>query len=99
MDFPEVENAWMVTHNWRLAERVVVKLYPDTVLFYGYLEIVLLVAALASEFKPVGLMLSKKCRGVSAGHVLLAIWSTAFLVLFTFYWAHDHAYHSGKYNF
>ena len=39
--------------NWRLSEDVVVKFWPDTVIFYAYLELAVLVAGVGAEFPAV----------------------------------------------
>jgi NADPH oxidase len=97
---PEYSNAFMKTWNWRLTEDVVVKFFPDTVLFYAFLEGVVLVAFAQTKSKLIRQFLSKKLRGVTIGRALLLAWFTLYLFLFTAYWAHDHLWEGyGKYTY
>merc|ERR1719424_304642 len=47
----EKPGAWLVTQNWRWSDDVVVKLFPDTVLFYGFLEGIVLVLFVQARSK------------------------------------------------
>jgi len=96
----EKPGALMVTVNWQWSQDVVVKLFPDTLLFYGFLEGVVLVSALAAEFPAaLGRPLSRKLGPMTAGRWLLDIWFAVFLFFFIWYWARDHVYHAdGKFD-
>ncbi|CAE8653330.1 unnamed protein product [Polarella glacialis] len=95
----EKTDAWMVTLNWRWSDSVVVKFFPDTVLFYVFLEMVVLVAALQAEFPGFAKLLSRKVGPAKLGHFLLGTWFAVFLAMFVWYWAVDHLYHGdGKFN-
>lgn len=94
----EIATAWMGTISWRWGPTFVVKLWPDTLVFYVYLEIVVLVSSLSASFSRVENMLSRKVSRWSLGHILLSLWSVICLFLFTYYWGHDHLYHFSKFN-
>ncbi|CAE8652510.1 unnamed protein product [Polarella glacialis] len=95
----EKPDAWMVTLNWRWSHSVVVKFFPDTVLFYVFLEMVVLVTALQAEFPGFAKLLSRKVGPAKLGHFLLGTWFAVFLAMFVRYWAVDHLYHGdGKFN-
>merc|ERR1712024_212991 len=65
----EVKGAWMVTQNWHWGDQVVVKLFPDTVLFYTFLQGILVVCILQALFEPVKRILSRKMGRTSVGSV------------------------------
>ncbi|CAE8653332.1 unnamed protein product [Polarella glacialis] len=95
----EKPDAWMVTLNWRWSDSVVVKFFPDTLLFYVFLEMVVLVTALQAEFPGFAKLLSRKVGPAKIGHFLLGTWFAVFLAMFVRYWAVDHLYHGdGKFN-
>lgn len=93
----EVPDAWMVTLNWRVSEHVVLKFFPSTLLFYGFLEAMALSAVVAAAFPAVGRVLGRQVlRGVTWGEVgTLAVFLVT-LILWAYYWLHDHAFHNGK---
>jgi len=95
----EKPGSWMVTANWRLTEMVNVKLFPDTVLFYAFLELLVLASALAAEFPgSVGLLLARQLGPAPLGQWLLGASFAVMFVLFTCYWASQHLYEGGKWN-
>ena len=63
----EIEHgAWMTTLNVPVGG-VVVKLWPDTLLFYGLLEIILLGSVLAAEVRQAGKARDRAVWGVKVG--------------------------------
>jgi NAD(P)H-flavin reductase len=82
----------MVTQNWRWSENVVIKLFPDTVLFYFFLEVVILVFAMQAKSETVRRVLAKRVVRFRIGHLLLTLWFAIFMFLFTWYWAVEHLF-------
>eukprot|EP00931_Biecheleriopsis_adriatica_P019249 TRINITY_DN1317_c0_g1_i1.p1 TRINITY_DN1317_c0_g1~~TRINITY_DN1317_c0_g1_i1.p1 ORF type:complete len:828 (+),score=131.82 TRINITY_DN1317_c0_g1_i1:323-2485(+) len=75
------------------------KLWPDTLIFYGYLELLLLAGVFTSEIPAVARLGAKRlCRDFSVSQAFLATATVLFYVLFSSYWAFDHVYHGGHYN-
>lgn len=91
----EVPGAWIETVNWRLSEDVVVKFWPDTVIFYACLELAVLVAGVGAEFPAVRTAAAKIAVN---GRSLFVLFLVLFITLFVEYWMHDHAFHGGKFN-
>ena len=80
---------------WRLSEDVVVKFWPDTVIFYACLELAVLVAGVGAEFLAVRTAAAKiAVNGQASSFSSLVLFITPFVE----YWMHDHAFHGGKFN-
>mmetsp|Transcript_53947 Transcript_53947/g.94607 ORF Transcript_53947/g.94607 Transcript_53947/m.94607 type:complete len:832 (+) Transcript_53947:1-2496(+) len=95
----EKPGAWLETLNWHLTDDVIVKFFPDTVLFYGFLEGIVAVCAIANRSRTARKILEQKLGTIAVGRLLLMVWFSLFLFLFIFYWAHDHHYHmDGKFD-
>jgi len=82
----EVTDAWLTTVNVRLGRHWVSKFFPDTLLFYFFLEVTVLAGGLAAEFPCLGK------RALMSRRVLI-VWLVLFLAFFMVYWLHDHLYH------
>lgn len=95
----EKPGAWFVTQNWHLSDDVIVKFFPDTVLFYGFLEGVVAACAITQRSKTIRKMMEHKLGTMAIGRLLLLAWFSIFLLSFIWYWAHDHLYHiDGKFD-
>jgi len=93
----ERSDAWMTTKNVKLSEAVVLKIFPDTIIFYGFLEILAVAAVCAKAFPTFGRWLAKRTpEGFSVGEVSAMCLFVIMLALWIFYWLHDHSYHAGK---
>ena len=60
---PEKRHAWLTTIEWRWGDDegdVILKLFPDVLLFYGFLWATSLCAALASACPPFGRALARR---------------------------------------
>jgi len=93
----EHTDAWMVTLNWRISEHVVLKFFPSTLIFYGLLEAMALLAMAAAAFPAMGRALSRRTvGGLTWGEVGMLCSFLVALLLWVVYWLHDHAFHNGK---
>lgn len=94
----EQKHALLVTMNVRLSNTVVMKIYPDTLMFYLFLEILALAAVAAVIFPSLGRYFSKRSvpmgftNGEKSGMCLFGI----LLIFWVYYWLIDHAYGSGS---
>ena len=50
----------MTTINWRVSERLILKFFPSTIIFYGFLEVLALSAMAAATVPAVGRALSRR---------------------------------------
>lgn len=92
----EREGAFMRTLNIAIGERYF-KIFPDTLLFYGYLELLLIAGVACCESPALQRLANKRVwRMIDLSHIVLSSSLLVFYGLFTFYWAHDHLYHGGK---
>jgi predicted ferric reductase len=86
-------DAFMRTQDVELGD-VIVHLWPDTLLFYGLLEILLIGGALSAELPSVARFFSRPVwKRLRVGDLAVMVLFVAFYVLNTLYWAHDHLYH------
>jgi len=87
----EKPEAWMKTVNWRISEDLVLKLYPDTMIFYGFLEILGLTALFSTYFPSVKKLLSRRHPGgFSIGEIFSMSLLGVTFFLWTYYWASQH---------
>mmetsp|Transcript_165739 Transcript_165739/g.532171 ORF Transcript_165739/g.532171 Transcript_165739/m.532171 type:complete len:776 (+) Transcript_165739:55-2382(+) len=95
----EVEEAWMRTQNIELSSEVVLKFYPDTMIYYGFLEVIAISSILAAALPQFGALLAKRCfRNFSVGECSLLCLFVCMLVLWFVYWLHDHSFERGKWH-
>eukprot|EP00931_Biecheleriopsis_adriatica_P034271 TRINITY_DN1980_c0_g2_i1.p1 TRINITY_DN1980_c0_g2~~TRINITY_DN1980_c0_g2_i1.p1 ORF type:complete len:767 (+),score=132.01 TRINITY_DN1980_c0_g2_i1:65-2365(+) len=93
----EVEDAFMTTLNVELGGRIFAKMFPDTLIFYAFLETLLFAGLLCTEVKALGRLAAKPVlKGATVSQIFLAGSLVVFYSLFTLYWAHDHMYSGGK---
>jgi predicted ferric reductase len=93
----ERADAILKTQTWRVSEKLNLKFFPDTLLFYGFLEIVASVALVATWFPGLRSWLGKRRpQGWSRGEILTTTLFFVMLVLWHIYWLHDHQYHGTK---
>jgi len=94
---PERENAFLRSWNLVISEMVVLKIFPDTLLYYIFLELLAVIALISSLVPKVARLLSRKMlKGFSWGEFLAGVLFSVVFVLWTIYWLHDHNYHDGK---
>jgi predicted ferric reductase len=99
VDENEKANAWMTTQIWRWSDDLVFKFYPDTVLFYGCLEVIALMALVAAWVPSVARVLSKRVRGnTSIGEYAMMFMFGLLTLLWTIYWGSHHLYEAGRFN-
>ena len=96
---PELPGAWFTTQTVELGEGVLLKLFPDVVIFYALIYLVLVVALLgrvvgpvhrALHYRPVSLRL---LGHPTCGALLFGAALTLAVALNATYWFHDHNYH------
>eukprot|EP00929_Paragymnodinium_shiwhaense_P056096 TRINITY_DN28081_c0_g1_i1.p1 TRINITY_DN28081_c0_g1~~TRINITY_DN28081_c0_g1_i1.p1 ORF type:complete len:772 (+),score=149.58 TRINITY_DN28081_c0_g1_i1:105-2420(+) len=93
----EVEDAWFTTANIELSSNVVLKVFPDTVIYYGFLEVIAIMSILSAAFPSLGKLLSRPALAkLSVGELAMLLLLACTLFLWTFYWLHDHNYEKGK---
>lgn len=80
----EESGAWMATVNWLWTPNIVVKIYPDIILFYGYLEVIVVFSTLMVEFPTLKRAVSHKFGHYSLRFLLLGTWSLIFFHPFLF---------------
>lgn len=89
----EVYNAVFRTTNWQVSENLNLKLYPSNLFFYVYLMLVALTLMVARLTRFGRLAMKRHLAfGTTVGELLLVVLTVAMLVLFMFYWLHDHNY-------
>eukprot|EP00746_Dinoflagellata_sp_MGD_P125978 gnl/MRDRNA2_/MRDRNA2_60900_c0_seq1.p1 gnl/MRDRNA2_/MRDRNA2_60900_c0~~gnl/MRDRNA2_/MRDRNA2_60900_c0_seq1.p1 ORF type:complete len:829 (-),score=87.29 gnl/MRDRNA2_/MRDRNA2_60900_c0_seq1:59-2200(-) len=92
----EVDQAWMRTLNVPLSNDVVLKLYPDTMLFYAFLEVLAVVSIFSALLPVFKKWLGKHGVGnFSIGECGVLLLFAALLSLWFFYWTHEHLYEGG----
>ena len=84
-------NAIFVTQNIDVGA-VVVKLQPDVVLFYGTLEVFLLLSVGEAEIPVLRRACAKRFARTTVGDILKLALLSAFFCGFLTYWLHDHLY-------
>ena len=67
--------------NWRLSEDVIVKFWPDTVIFYACLELAVRVAGVGAEFLAVRTATAKIAVNGEASVFFLVLFITPFVIL------------------
>eukprot|EP00930_Biecheleria_cincta_P038564 TRINITY_DN26492_c0_g1_i1.p1 TRINITY_DN26492_c0_g1~~TRINITY_DN26492_c0_g1_i1.p1 ORF type:complete len:905 (+),score=114.85 TRINITY_DN26492_c0_g1_i1:365-2716(+) len=94
----EVDNAWMVTKNIKLSDQVVLKVFPDTLMFYAFLEILAVISMAAVMFPPLGRWLHRKSdpMGFTRGETVTMFLFATLFFCWSWYWLMDHNYHAGK---
>jgi len=91
VDDAEVPCAWMKTINWRLSPGLVLKFYPDTILFYGFLEILAMTSLLAARFPTFGGYLrTRSALSCTIGEWLVLVLSLVLVILWVYYWGFQH---------
>lgn len=89
----------MTTQTWRWSDDLVLKFYPDTVLFYGCLEVIALAALAAAWIPSFNHRLSKRLWGdFSTGECAVVSLFGLLTLLWTIYWGSHHLYEGGKFN-
>eukprot|EP00931_Biecheleriopsis_adriatica_P034270 TRINITY_DN1980_c0_g1_i1.p1 TRINITY_DN1980_c0_g1~~TRINITY_DN1980_c0_g1_i1.p1 ORF type:complete len:761 (+),score=116.81 TRINITY_DN1980_c0_g1_i1:31-2313(+) len=89
----EREDAFMTTFNVELGGVIFAKMFPDTLIFYAFLETFLFAGLLCTEVKALGRLAAKPVlQGATLSQIFLAGSLVVFYALFTLYWAHDHIY-------
>jgi predicted ferric reductase len=94
----EDSNSWLKTINIRLSADYNLKAYPDTVLFYGFLEVLALMAAASAACPPLEKLLGSRHHpgGVSLGEGLTLVLFAIMLVFWFVYWIQSHSWHYAK---
>jgi predicted ferric reductase len=90
-------NAIFVTQNIDVGA-VVVKLQPDVVLFYGTLEVFLLLSVGEAEIPVLRRACAKRFARTTVGDILKLALLAAFYCGFLTYWLHDHLYEYGRFH-
>jgi predicted ferric reductase len=99
-DTAEKVSAWMTTLAWSWSDDLVLKFYPDTLLFYGCLELIALMALVAAWVPSFSRVLSKRVWGnTSIGEYALVFMFGLLTLLWTIYWGSHHLYDAGKNHF
>ena len=96
---PELPGAWLTTQTVELREGVLIKLFPDVVIFYALIYLVLVVALLGRVVGPVHRALHYRPASLrllghpTCGALLFGAALTLAVALNATYWFHDHNYH------
>ena len=95
---PEGQEAWLRTGFFRLNARLVLKVYPDVAMYYGFLAVLALVACAGRVSARIAKLLRRRLRVVyrlwSVGELLVVSLFALLLVGFGRYAFFDHAYAS-----
>ncbi|CAK0867815.1 unnamed protein product [Prorocentrum cordatum] len=94
----EDSTSWLQTGLIRLSGHYTLKAYPDTTLFYGFLEVLALGAAASAACPPLEALLGgrRHPRSLSLGEKLALALFAVMLVLWFIYWLQSHVYHEAK---
>nr|CCC95045.1 putative ferric reductase [Trypanosoma congolense IL3000] len=97
---PDFPWSWVYTRNLIWSDSLVLKLYPSNIFFYGYMLLLLTVAALARCYA-IGRKFTKSrnrtFRGFTHGEMGFLFLTAAMLAMFFLYWVRGHNY-KGRYN-
>lgn len=89
----------MRTLIWRWSDNVVLKFYPDTLLFYGCLELIALAALVAAFVPSFSRVLAKRvCFDTSVGEWALVSLFGLLTLFWTIYWGAHHLYEGGNFS-
>lgn len=95
----EIDQAWMQTLNISLSNNVVLKLYPDTLLFYAFLELLAVASILAAILPSLNRWFGKHCvADFSIGECGVLCLFAGLMSLWLFYWTHEHSYEGGAWH-
>mmetsp|Transcript_16247 Transcript_16247/g.29954 ORF Transcript_16247/g.29954 Transcript_16247/m.29954 type:complete len:929 (-) Transcript_16247:33-2819(-) len=94
----EFQGAWLSTMNVKLSDELVMKIFPDTLLYFSFLEVIALTAVAANMLPSFGRWLNKKGNpdGFTNGEKIAMALFGILLILWVHYWLLDHSYHDGK---
>lgn len=92
----ELPSAWLVTVNVPLPGPVVLKLWPDTLLFYNLLAVLLLGAVLCNEVDMLGRLAARRVGKRTLGELGALAALATYYGLFVIYWVHDHSWAGGN---
>ncbi|KAK3257967.1 hypothetical protein CYMTET_32964 [Cymbomonas tetramitiformis] len=101
---PEVSYAVFETKTFEVAtdsdETLYFRLYPDVWMYWTFIYAVVLTGLLGRASRPVRQFLAHRpaaLRGhATCGGLVLLSYFSVLLIVFTYYWIHDHAWHSGE---
>ncbi|KAK7194270.1 ferric reductase transmembrane protein [Novymonas esmeraldas] len=93
---PELPNAWMRSGQIRVSSTLVLKLYPSTMLFYGYLLLVCVTVFVVRQSRKGAYWAARRLPGrlsafTAAETAFIAV-TALMCTLFFIYWKHDHNY-------
>ncbi|CAK0862953.1 unnamed protein product [Prorocentrum cordatum] len=96
--YAEDSSSWLQTGLIKLSDHYILKAYPDTTLFYGFLEVLALAAAALAAFPPLEKLLTSRRHpgGMSLGENLTVGLFAIMLVFWFIYWLQSHSYHYAK---
>lgn len=84
----EIPDAWLKSVYIRISDGLVLKFWVDTMLFYGFLEVLALLAALSTIVPGARVVLAKQASaGFSVGEVIIGILFLCMFTLWNYYWA------------
>jgi predicted ferric reductase len=87
------DHVWMQTLNIRLSSNVVLKLYPDVLMFYAFLEVLAVASILAATLPAFKRWLGKHGVGnFSIGECCVLLLFLVLMAFWLFYWLFEHGY-------
>lgn len=92
---PEVPGAVFRTHTIKLSDDLFIKVFPGNLFFYVYLMLLVLIIGTTRLTHGGRYVLQRRLRflpSFSIGEVIVSVLTVALIVLFCFYWGHDHNY-------
>jgi len=85
----EVKDAFMKTQNIEVSSDVVLKVFPDTLMYYAFLEILAILSILAASLPQFRAKLNQRCfRNFSVGECAMMCLLAGMFILWNVYWLH-----------
>eukprot|EP00443_Scrippsiella_acuminata_P107023 CAMPEP_0115582510 /NCGR_PEP_ID=MMETSP0272-20121206/5698_1 /TAXON_ID=71861 /ORGANISM="Scrippsiella trochoidea, Strain CCMP3099" /LENGTH=828 /DNA_ID=CAMNT_0003017501 /DNA_START=48 /DNA_END=2530 /DNA_ORIENTATION=+ len=90
--------AWMSSWTMEISSSFLIKMLPDVIMYYIFLEVLAITAVAAAVVPSFAVWLSKpglRVTRLSRGETIVVSMFVVLFNLFGFYWLHDHAFLSG----